>query len=129
MRCGLTNAPAPFQRFMSEVFKDVCVVVYLDDILIYSDNQMSTSSMYARSSNAFMQAPYAPKSRSALSVWDTTDYLGFIIGSDGLRMDTPKIQVITDCLAPEKVRMSNRSWVSPTFTYGLSPRAPISPSH
>jgi hypothetical protein len=41
MHYGLTNAPASFQCFMNEVFKellDVCVVVYLDDILIYSDN-------------------------------------------------------------------------------------------
>ena len=38
---GLTNAPALFQQFMNDVFSDmidVSVVVYLDDILIYSDN-------------------------------------------------------------------------------------------
>jgi len=37
----LTNAPAAFQRFMNDVFSnllDVCVVVYLNDILIYSDD-------------------------------------------------------------------------------------------
>ena len=37
----LTNALATFQRFMNDMFSDlldVCVVVYLDDILIYSDN-------------------------------------------------------------------------------------------
>jgi len=34
-------------------------------------------------------------------------------------MGTPKIQVILDCPAPEKVRMSNRSWVSQTFTDGF----------
>jgi len=38
---GLTNAPAGFQRFMNDIFADiidVSVVVYLDDILVYSDN-------------------------------------------------------------------------------------------
>jgi hypothetical protein len=38
---GLTNAPAAFQHFMSNLFQDlidVLVVVYLDDILIYSKN-------------------------------------------------------------------------------------------
>ena len=43
MPFGLTNAPAAFQRFMNDVFSDlldVCIVVYLDDILIYSDDIM-----------------------------------------------------------------------------------------
>jgi len=38
MHCSLTNAPAPFQRFMSKDILDLCVIVYLDDILIYFDN-------------------------------------------------------------------------------------------
>jgi len=43
MPFGLTNAPAAFQRFMNNVFSDlldVCVVVYLDNILIYSNDIM-----------------------------------------------------------------------------------------
>ena len=38
MQFGLVNAPACFQRFMNSIFfdlLDVCVVVYLDDILIF----------------------------------------------------------------------------------------------
>ena len=36
----LTNSPAVFQIFMNDIFTDMldCVIVYLDDILIYSDN-------------------------------------------------------------------------------------------
>jgi len=41
MPFGLTNAPAAFQWFVNLVFVDmldVCIIVYLDDILVYSDN-------------------------------------------------------------------------------------------
>ena len=42
MPFGLSNAPAAFQHFMNNIFGDlldVCTIVYLDDILIYSDNE------------------------------------------------------------------------------------------
>ena len=38
---GLTNAPAAFQWFMNDIFVDMIdinVIVYLDDILVYSDD-------------------------------------------------------------------------------------------
>ena len=41
MPFGLTNAPAAFQQFINSVFSDlldVCVIVYLDDVLIFSDS-------------------------------------------------------------------------------------------
>ncbi|KAF8747991.1 hypothetical protein RHS01_11131, partial [Rhizoctonia solani] len=41
MTFGLTNAPAAFQHFMNKLFKDlldVCIIIYLDDILIYSED-------------------------------------------------------------------------------------------
>ena len=44
MPFGLTNAPAVFQRFINTVFTDllaVCIIVYLDDILIYSTDMAS----------------------------------------------------------------------------------------
>ena len=41
MPFSLTNAPVVFQRFMNDILSDlldVCVMIYLDNILIYSNN-------------------------------------------------------------------------------------------
>ena len=38
---GLMNAPATFQRFMNDIFHDlldICIIIYLDNILIYSED-------------------------------------------------------------------------------------------
>jgi len=127
MHCGLTNAPAPLHlpMFMNGVFRDildVCVVVYLEDILIYFDNP-GEHLKHVREVLQPIHAStlYAKVEKCAFSV-DTTDYPGFVISPDGLRMDTPKIQVILDC--PEKVRMSNRSWFRKHLqtVYRLVPR-------
>ena len=42
MPFGLSDVPSTFQRFMNNIFSDlldICVIVYLDDILIFSDNE------------------------------------------------------------------------------------------
>ena len=42
MPFGLTNAPAVFQHMANDIFRDlldICLIVYLDDLLIYSKTQ------------------------------------------------------------------------------------------
>ena len=44
MPFGPTNAPASFQRYINKIFAeklDIFVIIYLDDILIYTDENGS----------------------------------------------------------------------------------------
>ena len=107
MPFGLTNAPATFQRFMNDIFSDmldVCVIVYLDDILIYSDNPelhrkhvrevlrcLQENSLYARANKCNFYE-------------DTVKYLGYILSPMGLTMDPVKVQTIQDWPEPRKVK-------------------------
>ena len=58
MLFGLTNASTAFQRFMNDIFSDlldVCIVIYLDDILIYSNNMSKHHQYVKRSTQASSQ--------------------------------------------------------------------------
>jgi hypothetical protein len=78
---------------MNKVFKhvlDVCVVVYLDETLIYSDDP-DEHLKHVREVLRRLRANnlYVKVEECAFSV-DTTDFLGFLIGPDDLRMGTSK---------------------------------------
>ena len=107
MPFGLTNAPAAFQRFMNDIFSDlldVCVIVYLDDILIYSDNP-DDHPAHVRTvlERLRKHGLYARADKCLFSV-DTVEYLGYLLSPSGLTMDPSKVQVIRDWPEPRKVK-------------------------
>jgi hypothetical protein len=56
MPFGLSNAPAAFQHFMNDIFcdmVDVCITIYLDNILIYSDDPTQHKSVSEKSYATF----------------------------------------------------------------------------
>ena len=107
MPFGLTNAPASFQRFMNDIFADlldVCVIIYLDDILIYSDNLAEHKKHVREVLKRLRQ--HGLYARPDKCDWhkDTVEYLGYILSPDGLTMDKAKIQTILDWPEPRKVK-------------------------
>ena len=107
MPFGLSNAPAAFQRFMNDVFGDlldVCVVVYLDDILIYSENP-AKHKKHVREVLTWLckHGLYAKAEKCEFHV-ETTEFLGYILTPNGLQMGQEKVQTIQDWPEPRKVR-------------------------
>ena len=107
MPFGLTNAPAAFQHFMNDIFADlldVCTVIYLDDILIYS-NSMSNHILHVQEALQCLQDNGLYTSAEKCEFHSSSmEYLGFILSPDGLTMDPTKIQVIQDWPEPRKVQ-------------------------
>src|ERR1700722_17653012 len=100
------NGPAAFQRFMNDIFADmldVCVVVYLDDILIYSDN-MDIHKTHVREVLKRLRENglYAGADKCEFHS-ESIEYLGFRLSPEGLSMDPAKIQTIQDWPEPRKV--------------------------
>ena len=107
MPFGLTNAPAAFQRFMNDIFSDlldVCVIVYLDDILIYSED-MTQHKKHIKEvlrhlcKNRLYTAPAKCEFHK-----DSVEYLGFIISIDSLHIAQDKVQIILDWPEPRRVK-------------------------
>ena len=107
MPFGLTNAPVVFQRFVNTVFADlldVCVIVYLDDILIYStDKAFHKEHVQEVLQRLHKHGLYAKPEKCKFHI-DSTEYLGYQLSPSGLIMSPDKVQTIQDWPEPRKVK-------------------------
>jgi len=107
MPFGLTNAPTAFQRFMNDIFSDlldVCVMIYLDDILIYSNNMSEHHQHVKEVLKRLCKAGLYAKAKKCKFHSESVEYLGYILSPSGLTMSDDKIKIIQDCLEPKKVK-------------------------
>jgi len=107
MPFGLTNSPAAFQCFVNTVFADmldVCVVVYLDDILIYSEDMESHQQHVQEILRRLRLHGLFAKPEKCECHSDSVEYLGYHLSPEGLTMSPDKIQTISDWPEPRKVK-------------------------
>ena len=97
---GLTNLPATFHMFMNHILQDKViaghVVVYLDDILIFTDNLEEHKSIVKsvlemlRKHNLYLRPEKCSFEKRSV------DYLGTIVGNGELKMDPTKVSAVTE---------------------------------
>ena len=107
MPFGLTNAPSAFQRFMNTIFADmldVCVVVYLDDILIYSDNKEDHQKHVREVLRCLQKHSLYAKPEKCEFHSESMEYLRYCLAPSGLTMAQNKIQTICDWPEPQRVK-------------------------
>ena len=104
---GLCNAPATFQRMMDTVFAgmvDNGVIIYLDDILIYSDTEEEHVELVKEVLRRLRKYNLCAAIKKSQFHTSEVEYLGFIISADGISMSERKIEAIRNWPEPKTVK-------------------------
>ena len=110
MSFGLTNAPVVFMDLMNRVFKkylDKCVIVFIDDILIYSKTKEEHAEHLIIVLEILRKEKLYAK-WSKCEFWlELVQFLGHVIGKEGIMVDLAKIEAVANWerpRTPTKVR-------------------------
>ena len=85
-------------------FLDVCVAIYLDDILIYSDNMSEHHWHVKKALKCLYKASLYAKAEKCKFHSKSVEYLRYILSSSSLTMFDNKVKIIQDWLEPKKVK-------------------------
>src|SRR6185312_5503728 len=103
---GLTNAPAYFMYLMNSVFMpelDKFIVVFIDDILIYSKNE-EEHEKHLRIILQRLRDHQLCAKFSKCEFWlNTVKFLGHTISSEGISVDPSKVQEVMDWKPPTSI--------------------------
>jgi hypothetical protein len=106
MSFGLTNVLAFFMNLMNSVFMDYLdkfVVVFIDDILIYSQSEEHVDHLKMVLQRLREHQLYAKLSKCEFWINEVL-FLGHIINTDGLAVDPKKVATILNWKAPTDAR-------------------------
>ncbi|QRW06191.1 Retrotransposable element Tf2 protein [Ceratobasidium sp. AG-Ba] len=107
MPFGLKNAPAVLQRMMNDIFRHllgVTVVVYMDDILIFSEKEENHAEHVKEVLKILRENNlYAKLSKCEFFVKKVI-FLGLVITPEGISMEEEKIKAIMEWGAPRKIK-------------------------
>lgn len=107
MGFGLSNAPAVFQHLMNDIFRDVMdkfVVVYLDDILIFSRSRAENVDHVRMVLQRLREHQLYAKLEKCLFFQTSIEFLGRIVSPKGVAMDPCKVEAVVRWQAPRRVK-------------------------
>ena len=105
MPFGLTNAPSTFQTAMHALFHDWLdefVIVYLDDILVYSPTQEEHTRQVLRVLQRLNDNQWYCKLKKCEFAQTSIEYLGHIISKGTIAIDPEKMKAVQEWPVPFK---------------------------
>ena len=106
MPFGLMNAPGTFQRIMNQVFFDILdknVIVYLDDILIFTKTEEEHRQILAEVFRHLAHYSLYVKEKKCALFLSQVEFLGHIVTAEGIRVQSGKIDAVKEWPQPRTV--------------------------
>lgn len=107
MLFGLTNAPATFQSFMNIIFIEILrkgVLIFMNDILVYSDTLEKHEQMLQRVFQILQQHKFLIKRSKCSFATTQVEYLGHVISGEGVATDPNKTQAVKQWPTPKTTK-------------------------
>jgi len=107
MPCGRVNAPATFQTMMNKILReslDHGVVVYLDDILIYSENMDDHIKLGQKVLDRLEQHALAVSLKKSVFPQYEVEFFGYIVKTSGVIMSDRNVKSVQNWAYPRLVK-------------------------
>ena len=106
MSFGLTNAPTYFMSMMNKVFMeflDKFVVVFIDDILVFSKNEEEHAEHLRLVLEKLREHQLYAKFSKCEFWLKEVGFLGHVVSGEGIAVDSTKVESVTEWNAPTTV--------------------------
>ena len=107
MPFGLCNAPAAVQSMMDNILHDLLddrVIVYIDDILIYSQDEKIHDTLVQEVPSSLDKAGLGVNLKKSFFHITKVEFLGYIILEQGIQMSAAKVEEVQNWAMPRKVK-------------------------
>lgn len=109
MPFGLVNAPATFMNYMNDLFRHLQFVsVYLDDILIFSDNEDQHLQHVCQVLDILKAHGLIAKKEKCFLFRESVDYLGYTLSKKKIEPNNKKVKAISLIPIPDTVKDAQR---------------------